>query len=186
MKFKKVQVLAAPKLTTEQRDALRTWLAAEYSGPLINKWFKDRGWPELDDAMFTYYRRKWSNEIAALTLARRASALNTGLALKEERVRRLVEHADELEAIKWTPDEHGRLWNEKAWRETLDDIAKEMGHRRQGIDVNDITDYADVSPDERIKKLQGEISRLAAFAAWDRPAAGSADAEPGVADGATP
>ena len=125
-----------PKLTNEQRDALRQWLAAEYSGPLINKWFKDREWPELSDAAFTYYRNQMAGAIEEARTQRRLSAINSGLALKEERVKRLAEHADELEAIKWVADEKtGRLWNEKAWRETLDDIAKEMGHRRQGIDL---------------------------------------------------
>ena len=124
-----------PKLTTEQREVLLQWLAAEYSGPLIRRWFKDREWPEPTDPALSYYRRQWVNEIAEARSARRQSAINSGLALKEERVRRLAEHADELEAIKWLPDEKGRLWNEKAWRETLDDIAKEMGHRRQGVDV---------------------------------------------------
>lgn len=120
-----------PKLTPEQRNALREWLAAEYSAPLIRKWFKDRDWPELTDPAFTYYRNQWSAEIEVVRAERRSSAINSGLALKEERVKRLAEHADELEAIKWLPDEKGRLWNEKAWRETLDDIAKEMGDRKQ-------------------------------------------------------
>jgi hypothetical protein len=128
--------VAAPKLTTEQRTALLEWLAAEYTAPLIRKWFKEREWPELSDPAFSYYRERWASEIDAARSARRSAALTTGLALKEERVKRLAEHADELEAIKWEPDEKtGRLWNEKAWRETLDDIAKEMGHRRTGVDI---------------------------------------------------
>ena len=129
--------MAAPKLTVEQRDALRTWLAAEYSAPLIRRWCKEREWPEPTDPALSYYREKWANELAAARQERRAGAINSGLALKEERVKRLAEHADELEAIKWVADEKtGRLWNEKAWRETLDDIAKEMGHRRTGIDLD--------------------------------------------------
>jgi hypothetical protein len=28
------------------------------------------------------------------------------------------------------PDKNGRLWNERAWRQPLDDIAAEMGERR--------------------------------------------------------
>lgn len=127
--------MAAPKLTTEQQTALRQWFAAEYGGPLIKKWFKEREWPELSDATLSYYRARWADEISAARQERRASAINSGLALKEERVKRLAEHADELEAIKWESDEKGRLWNEKAWRETLDDIAKEMGHRRTGVDI---------------------------------------------------
>lgn len=145
--------MAAPKLQPEQRDALLTWLAAEYSEGLIRKWFAEREWPTLDPSALTYYRRKWADEIERARAERRSSALNQGLALKEERVRRLVEHADELEAIKWQADDKGRLWNEKAWRETLDDIAKELGHRRQGVDVaGELTitqkGYTQVSPDD--------------------------------------
>ena len=127
--------MAAPKLNDEQREALLTWLAAEYDTRLIRKWFAAREWPEIDRAMFTYYRKKHEQDINALRAERRTKALNSGLALKDERVARLAHHADELEAIKWVPDDKGRLWNEKAWRETLDDIAKEMGHRRTGVDI---------------------------------------------------
>lgn len=137
--------MAAPKLTIEQRDTLLIWLAAEYSGPLIAKWFAEKEWPSLDPSALTYYRQKYQAEIESARAARRDSAINTGLALKEERVRRLAEHADELEAIKWQTDDKGRLWNEKAWRETLDDIAKEMGHRRTtstALNWN-MTDFSD-------------------------------------------
>lgn len=126
--------MAAPKLTEEQREALLTWLAAEYDTRLIRKWFAANEWPELDRSMFTYYRKKHGHDIDALRVERRSRALNSGLALKEERIARLAAHADELDAIKWVPDENGRLWNEKAWRETLDDVAKEMGHRKQTIE----------------------------------------------------
>lgn len=124
-----------PKITQEQRNALLNWLAAEYSEPLIRKWFEEREWDPLSPSALTYYRRMWADEIETARTARRSQALTTGLALKEERIRRLAEHADELEAIKWKTDKRGRLWNEKAWRETLDDIAKELGHRRQGVDL---------------------------------------------------
>jgi hypothetical protein len=127
--------MAAPKLNDEQREALLTWLAAEYDTRLIRKWFAAREWPEIDRAMFTYYRKKHEQDISALRAERRTKALNSGLALKDERVARLAQHADELEAIKWVPDDKGRMWNEKSWRETLDDIAKEMGHRRTGVDI---------------------------------------------------
>lgn len=126
-----------PKINAEQQSALLAWLAAEYSEPLIRKWFEERKWDTLAESTISYHRTRYAAEIAAARQERRASAINSGLALKEERVKRLAEHADELEAIKWVPDEKtGRLWNEKAWRETLDDIAKEMGHRRTGMDVD--------------------------------------------------
>ena len=124
-----------PKITEEQRSALLIWLAAEYSEALICKWFEERGWAPLAKSTISYHRTKYAAVIDGARADRRAKALNSGLALKEERVKRLVEHADELEAIKWVPDDKGRMWNEKAGRETLDDIAKEMGHRRTGVDI---------------------------------------------------
>jgi hypothetical protein len=142
-----------PKLNEEQRNALLVWLAAEYSGPLIKKWFAEREWPEISDAGVSYYRKEWAEEIADARSKRRRSALSQGIALKEERIRRLAEHADELEAIKWLPDEKGRLWNEKAWRETLDDIAKEMGHRRTGVDV----DVIDRERTDLLKQLKTSL-----------------------------
>lgn len=127
--------MAAPKLTEEQREALLMWMAAEYDTRLIRRRFAANGWPDLSRAALAYYRKRYGSDIEALRKERRDSALNSGLALKEERVARLAIHADELDAIKWVAGENGRYWNEKAWRETLDDIAREMGHRRQGIDV---------------------------------------------------
>jgi hypothetical protein len=127
--------MAAPKLNDEQREALLTWLAAEYDTRLIRSWFTANGWPELARSAFAYYRKTYGKAIADLRVERRLRALDSGLALREERVARLVRHADELDQIKWVPDDKGRLWNEKAWRETLDDIAKEMGHRKQGVEL---------------------------------------------------
>jgi hypothetical protein len=125
-----------PKITEEQRVALLTWLAADYSEPLIRKWFEQRGWEPLAPSTISYHRDHFAAEIESAREVRRAAAITTGLALKEERVERLKDHADELDAIKWVPDKNGRLWNEAAWRDTLDDIAKEMGHRKTTVDVN--------------------------------------------------
>ena len=154
--------MAAPKLTAEQRETLLTWLAAEYSEPLIRKWFERREWPALDPSAISYYRKKWAGEIEQARADRRGTAITRGLALKEERLRRLAEHADELEAIKWVPDDKGRLWNEKAWRETLDDIAREMGQRRPDIEGK-LVEFLDLlrdilSPEDYARAL----TRLAA------------------------
>ena len=86
--------------------------------------------PVIGDSALSYYRKKFRDEIDALRKSRREDALNSGLALKSERVARLCQHADELELIKWEAGESGKLWNEKAWRETLSDIAEEMGDRK--------------------------------------------------------
>lgn len=125
--------MAAPKLVNGQRLALLTWLAADYDTSLIIKWFRDRNWPALDRDDVFYYRKRFRQQIEAVRAERHTNALTSGLALKEERIERLKHHADELEAIKWLPDEKGRLWNEKAWRETLADIAAEMGDRKQPV-----------------------------------------------------
>lgn len=127
--------MARNKLTKEQKQALLTWLAADYDTALIVKWFEERSWPQLSRAAFTFYRKHYDIDITTMRKARRDSALNEGLALREERVKRLTQHADALEDIKWVPDDHGKLNNEKAWRETLADIAAEMGARKQVIDI---------------------------------------------------
>jgi hypothetical protein len=128
--------MAKPKLTNEQKETLLTWLAADYDSRLIALWFKKREWPELSRATLSYYRDTYKINIEKVRAERLSSALNTGLALKEERVKRLTDHADALEVIKWIPDiKTGKLHNEKAWRETIADIAAEVGGRKQNIDV---------------------------------------------------
>lgn len=155
--------MAAPKLTEDQRTQLLEWLAADYSEGLIRQWFQEREWPTLGAPTFSYYRKRFTAQIETLRTERHAAALNSGLALKAERVERLKAHADRLEAIKWTPDKNGRLWNEAAWRETLDDIAKEMGHRRTGVDIatQEIEAFLDAIRDA----FPEEYPRLLAFAA---------------------
>jgi len=129
--------MASPKLTNEQRSQLLTWLAADYDYSVISQAFKDLDWPEISRQAVSYYRRVRDEGVKRLRAERYASALTTGLATKAERVERLKKHADKLELIKWQTDKNGRLWNEKAWRETLADIASEMGHRKQVIEISD-------------------------------------------------
>jgi hypothetical protein len=114
------------KLTSEQRAALWEWLAADYDSRLIRLWFEKRGWPRISDQLLAYYRKSREIGVARIRQQRRSQALSTGLALREERVKRLAAHADELEAIMWVTDDKGKLHNEKAWRETLDQIAVEL------------------------------------------------------------
>jgi hypothetical protein len=129
--------MAKNKLTHEQREALLEWLAADYDWRLIRDWFKENRWPAITKAAASYYRTTYAIDIERLRAERLDSALNRGLALKEERIARLAAHADELEKIKWVPaDKNGRLWNEAAWRETLGEIAAEMGHRKQSVELS--------------------------------------------------
>lgn len=125
--------MAAPKLNEEQRIALVEFLAAEYTEPAIRNFLRARNWPVINGSAIQHYRDRYREEIAQARAGRRSRALTTGLALKDERVERLKDHADQLEEIKWLPDDKGKLHNEKAWRETLDDIAQEMGDRRKNV-----------------------------------------------------
>ncbi len=156
--------MAKPKLTDDQRAALLEWLAAGYDVRLIREWFKERSWPELSRGGLTYYRTTYEIDIENLRAARLDSAINSGLALKEERIARLSAHADELEKIKWEPDKNGRLWNEKAWREVLGEIAAEMGHRKQAITIEDVTNKPD---SELVEELFSIANRARARAGAD-------------------
>lgn len=158
--------MAKNKLTKAQRDQLLEWCGADYSPTLVIKWFADRKWPELTTQAISYYRKRYQATIEQLRDDRLSAALSRGLALKAERIQRLKEHADRLEAIKWQADlVTGRLWNEKAWREVLDDIAKEMGHRRQGVDLTlerELEAFLDVLKDSVEPEIYARIVALAA------------------------
>lgn len=127
--------MAAPILTEEQRLALLESLAAGHPQPLIDMLFRARGWKPLHHSSVGHYRERYREEIEAARQEREARAFDAGLAQWEVRVKALVEHAETLQRLIWEPDNKGKLHNEKAWRETLDDIAKEMGHRVQRADV---------------------------------------------------
>lgn len=127
--------MAAHALNEEQRQQLVLWLAAGYSGPLIQQCFAARGWKSVSLQAIHHYRDRYREAIEERSALRLEAAFDAGLAQKEARIKALVQHAETLEELKWVPDEKGKLHNEKAWRETLDDIAKEMGHRRQGVDL---------------------------------------------------
>lgn len=164
--------MAAPKLTKEQRLQLLEWIVADYSFDLMMQWFADLEWPELTPAAVSYYRKRNLAKIEKLRAERHSTALTTGLALKEERIARLKAHADVLEAIKMSADpKSGRLWNEKAWREVLDDIAREMGHRRWGIDLTlekELEAFLDRLHDNLDEETYARVIALAAGAAADR------------------
>jgi len=145
--------MAKKKLSHEQQAALLEWLAADYDWRLIRDWFAEKEWPAITRAAASYYRTTYSIDIDRLRSERLDSALTRGLALKEERIARLAAHADELEKIKWVPDKNGRLWNEAAWRETLGEIASEMGHRKQAITVEDVTGKPDCELVDELQRI---------------------------------
>jgi hypothetical protein len=169
--------MASPRLNKEQRLVLLTWLAADYDWRLICAWLAEKQWPITNRANASYYRKKYGPQIEVLRKERLDSALNTGLALKEERVARLKQHADELDKIKWEPDDKGRLWNEAAWRETLGEIAEEVGDRKHTVDLNihDLTDAELLAAIERIRASHStgsEVPLVPPCASATDPAAG--------------
>jgi hypothetical protein len=156
--------MARNTLTEEQRTTLLEWLAADHPASLIRQWLRERGWPTQSDRMLSYYRQQCAADIHALRQARRESALTTGLAVKEERVAQLQAHAETLAAMKWVPDKRGRLWNEKAWRETLDDIAKEVGGRVQRLEATG-ANGAPLMPPDLLGSPEQLTARLTAYLA---------------------
>lgn len=130
-----LETMAAPRLTVEQRVKLLELLAAGYSEPAIAALFELYGWKPPTAPLLHYYRRRHRERIRRVADEREVRAITSGLALRAERVAKLCEHADELEAIMWVPDPlTGRYHNAQAWRETLRDIAHEMGDRARNLD----------------------------------------------------
>ena len=119
-----------PRLDEDQKATLLLLLAAGQHQTAINRFFVAAGWARLSPSTISYYRTLHKVELAAAQMARLDKALTAGLSLKAERVAALKEHAEQLGLIKFAPDRHGRLWNERAWRLTLQDIAEEMGDRK--------------------------------------------------------
>jgi len=147
--------MAAPVLNDEQKAKLTEWLVAGFPEPLIRQLFEAHGWKPVTQQAVSYHREQHRAEIEARLNERMAAAYDAGLAQREARIRALVTHAGKLEALLWLPDDKGKLQNEKAWRETLDDIAREMGHRRQGIELTGaeggpIKTYVSIDPEAEV------------------------------------
>ena len=149
--------MARPKLSREQRLQVLTWIAADYSTPVIFQWMRDMKWPTITRRTLRYYRKRFDPQIQELRKQRLSLALTTGLALKEERVTRLKEEADMLELIKMEADKKtGRLWNEKAWRETVQQIADEMEPKSNELPPINVTNR--IVFEEAIKKVYGTVN----------------------------
>lgn len=130
------------RLTRWQRATVLKYIAADYSsGTVLLLLAKlnadgfphregDEPFPVISESALGYYRSKYREDLIRLRTERLEAAMISGCAVKAERIARLCQHADELEPLKWVVAESGKMWNEKAWRETLDDIAREMGERK--------------------------------------------------------
>ncbi len=122
--------VAQRRLTVEERGLLLKLLVAGQREGLIMQAFAALGIVPPASATVAYYREKYREEIREAQSRRIEQAMTEGVALKAERIAKLKEHAELLEAMRFVADRNGRLWNERAWRQTLADIAEEMGERR--------------------------------------------------------
>lgn len=148
----------AEHLQKKQREALLKWIGEGLETDEINKRAAKFKPPfEVSRPRVSHYRKSREKSLKAIQQAGEFNALASGLALKEERVKRLVALADLL----WGDLSGDRLWLEQSkmlgsgdsseivdyeefnaaevreFRGLLDDIAKEIGQRRTMIEVND-------------------------------------------------
>jgi hypothetical protein len=117
-------------MSPAERDLLLKLLVAGVREGAIIAVFRSLGYAPPASSALAYYRERWRDMIDEARASRTERALTEGLALRSERVAKLKEHAEVLDALRFIPDKNGRLWNERAYRQTLADIAEEMGERR--------------------------------------------------------
>lgn len=144
------------RLRKKQKESLVAWIAEGLETDEINQRAAAFRPPfEVSRQQVDHYRKTRGVDMAALLAAGELDALTQGLALKEERVRKLQQLAALMErdlfgGFLWTeqvksigsgPDQQVVDYEEfnkaevQEYRGVLDDIAKEMGHRRQGLDL---------------------------------------------------
>lgn len=120
------------KLTKRQRFEVIQWLAEGVSdGEIIGR-MEASGMPVITASAIAKYRQRYGADIERLEREHLDRAIRRGLALKANRIRKLCDHADEIErqGLLMKEDQMGRPSWAKEWRETLEDIASEMGERQ--------------------------------------------------------
>lgn len=164
------------RLRKSQKEALLAWVAEGLETDEINQRAAAfRPAFQVKRANVANYRRRRNADLEAIKAAGELDALTEGLARKDVRVRKLAQLGALLEADLFG----GFLWTEqvksigsgteqqtvdyeefnasevKEYRGVLDDIAKEVGHRKQavehtGADGGDIIvkAYIGISPDD--------------------------------------
>lgn len=140
-----------PRLDDEQRALLLLLLVGGFRESAIASYFLASSWQPLASSTISYYRKLWAKRLAEAKASRLEAAMVSGLALKAERIAALKEHAELLGALRFVADrKSGRLWNERAWRQTLEDIAVEMGDRkpRDTAAEQTIKVYVGLDPDK--------------------------------------
>ena len=144
------------RLKRAQKTKLLEWISEGLDSGEINARAAEYDPPfGVSRQQVDWYRATRSLARAAVVSAIEGDALTTGLALKVERVRKLQQLAVLMEAdifggLLWTDQvkmigsgpfakevdyEEFNTAEVQQYRGALDDIAKEMGHRRTGIDL---------------------------------------------------
>jgi hypothetical protein len=125
---KRIQLMGIPYVyQPEQIEILIEMLAAGYNSAAINDRFNASGLPPMSIDTIHHYRDTRLEIIQQRWVERRDSAITIGLSQREERIARLIRHAEELEPLRLNLDGRGRPVWAKEWRETLQQIAIEMG-----------------------------------------------------------
>ncbi len=171
--------MAAPKLRKAQREALLSWIAEGLGTTEINERagaFHDPF--EASTQLVDYYRRRNGIEIQRLITAGEQRAMLSGLGKKAERVDTLKQLAEKLKADLLEED---LLWLDRvksigsgdyqqvipyrefnqaeveSLRGVLDDIAKELGDRKQQTDhLLKMVDFSRLTPEQLDRIAEGE------------------------------
>ena len=144
------------RLEKGQREILLTWVAEGFETDAINARAAKHEPPfSVSRGQVDYYRKTRKVDLKALAVSGEYDALTTGLALKDERVKRLTLLAALMEedlfaGVLWTSDvkmigtgdlqervefEEFNASEVTQYRGVLDDIAKEVGGRTPKIDI---------------------------------------------------
>ena len=144
------------RLKNDQKKKLLGWISEGLQTDEINARAATEEPPfSVSRQLVDWHRKHRAIDIKAIIAAGEHDALTTGLALKDVRVRKLQQLAALMEGdifggLLWTDQvkmigsgpfskeveyEEFNTAEVQQYRATLDDIAKEMGHRRTGIDL---------------------------------------------------
>jgi hypothetical protein len=173
------------RLQKKQREALISWIADGAQSDEIRTRAAAFEPPfSITRSLVEYYRTRDKVKVAEIIEADQKNALNTGLALKDERVKKLKELAEKMGAEilgdrLWVPDvksigsgpssekidfEYFNKAEVDAYLKTLDDIAAEVGGRvNKNETITKEIDYTIFDIDELTRITNGE-SETAVYA----------------------
>jgi len=173
------------RLQKKQREALTAWIAEGVQSDEINNRAADFEPPfSVSRQVVDHYRNRDKIDVSEIIKADKKNALNTGLALKEERVKKLKTlaakmQADILKDRLWVQDvksigsgpstqiidfEYFNKAEVDAYRGVLDDIAAEVGGRvNKNETIAKEIDYKIFDIDELTRITNGE-SETAVYA----------------------